>query len=253
MSINASITVLVAALLGWAIAGGINHLADGFIGRRACGHCSWAFQPSWPAALAYLRHAGRCPQCGTRLSVRPILIEVVTAILFVAVAARLGLTIHGLMVMIYLSILILISIVDLATRRIPNNVILPASALALIVAVAGVSPGIVRSLLGGGLALGIFLLAYLLGGLFLRAMGGRAGGSGPALGMGDVKLALFIGLATGYPGVMTALLAGTLAGAAAALGLIVWRVVQRRYRPFASMAYGPYLALGAIVALLVGG
>ncbi|HEY66501.1 MAG TPA: prepilin peptidase, partial [Caldilineae bacterium] len=165
---------------------------------------------------------------------------------------RFDVTVRAAVVACYLTVLLLITVVDLATRRIPNVVVLPAAAAALILAALGIYPGLRRSLVGGAIALGIFLLAYALGGLFLRVIGGRAASSGPALGAGDVKLALFIGLSTGYPTIIPALFFGTLSGAIVALGWIVIRLVQRRYRPFAAMAYGPYLAAGAAIALLWG-
>ncbi len=227
--------ILIAALLGWGMAHMVNRLADGLIGTA---------RPAEPAVLAYRRR-------GARPGLRPLLVELSMPLLFAGTAFRFGVTARTAVVASYLSVLLLISVVDGTTRRIPNTVVLPASAAALLLAAAGLPPGLWRSLGGGALAFGVFLLAYLLGGLFLRAVGPRAVGSGPALGFGDVKLALFIGLATGYPDVMLALLVGTLAGASAALGRIVWTLIQqRRYQPFAAMAYGPYLALGAAVALL---
>ncbi len=180
------------------------------------------------------------------------MVELAIPLLFMLAVVRWGMTARAVVVACYLTVLLLVTVIDLATRRIPNVVVLPASAAALLLAAIGVPPGFWRSVSGGAMAFGVFFLAYLLGALFLRVVGQRAAGSGPALGFGDVKLALFIGLATGYPGVVLALFAGALAGAAAALGLIAWRVAQRRYQPFAAMAYGPYLALGAAVALLWG-
>ncbi len=231
--------LLIAALLGWGMAGVINHLADELIGTgRSAG----------PAILACWQHRERVWP-----SLRPLLVELSMPLLFAWTAFRFGVTAQAAVITGYLSVLLLISAVDWATRRIPNVVVLPASAAAVLLAAAGVPPGLWRSLSGGALAFGVFFLAYLLGGLFLRAVGPRAAGSGPALGFGDVKLALFIGLATGYPNVMLALFAGTLAGAVAALGRITWTLIrQGRYQPFAAMAYGPYLALGAAIALLWG-
>lgn len=229
--------LLAAALLGWGAAYGVNHLADELIGIA---------RPARPAILA-------CWRRDIRPDLRSLLVELSMPLLFAWTASRFGVTARAAVIAGYLSVLLLISAVDWATRRIPNVVVLPASAAAVLLAAGGVPPGLWRSLSGGGLAFGVFFLAYLLGSLFLRAVGPRAAGSGPALGFGDVKLALFIGLATGYPDVMVALLVGTLAGAIVALGRIAWYLIrQRRYQPFTAMAYGPYLALGAAVALLRG-
>ncbi len=251
MSISPSSTLVFLALpFGWVIAGVINRLADHFIGRRVCGHCGWAFSPGWPAILVYLRRRGRCPDCGAPLALRPVLVELATPLLFLFATKSYGINAHAIAVAGYLAVLLLVSVIDLATRRIPNAIILPASGVALLLAILGVEPGFQRSLRGGLVGLGVFLIAYALGGLFLRIMKKRPSATGPALGAGDVKLALFIGLTTGYPGVIIALFIGAMVGAAAALIVILWRLVQRRYQPLIAMAYGPYLAAGAAIALL---
>jgi leader peptidase (prepilin peptidase) / N-methyltransferase len=69
------------------------------------------------------------------------------------------------------------------------------------------------------------------------------------MGMGDVKLAGVIGLMTGYPVVVTALVAGIVLGGVAAAVLLIARRVGRK----TPIAYAPYLALGALgVMVLVG-
>ena len=68
------------------------------------------------------------------------------------------------------------------------------------------------------------------------------------MGMGDVKLAGLIGLMTGLDGVILAMTVGILAGGLAALALLA----SRRFDRKATMAYAPYLALGAWVALYFG-
>jgi leader peptidase (prepilin peptidase)/N-methyltransferase len=242
--------MLIFALLGWGSAGIINRLADEWIGPRVCGSCGWRLRPVWPVIIAYLRYRGRCPACGKGLPLRPLIIELVTPVLFVLTAARFGLSVRAGVTALYLAILLLISAIDLVTRRIPNIIVLPASGLALLLAFLGAHPGRGSSIVGGIVGFSFFALIFLVGTIFLRIVGRRSKGNGPALGMGDVRLALFIGLATGYPDVNLALVVGTLAGGVGALAIILRQVVRRTYHPLAAMAYGPYLAIGAAVALL---
>lgn len=243
----------LAGLGGWLIGGVVNVLAERLIGPAACARCGWVWRPGWPTLPAYLQLRGRCTSCGQRLPWRPLLSELALASLWALTAVRWGLTIQGATAALYLAILVLISVIDLATRRIPNVVVLPAAALALLLAAAGVGPRWTAALIGGAVGAGFFGVVYLLGVAFLHRLGNRAVGRGPALGLGDVRLALFIGLAVGYPAIVTALLGGTLAGAAGAIVVIVRQIVERRYQPLAAMAYGPYLALGAAIALLTRG
>ncbi len=95
-------------------------------------------------------------------------------------------------------------------------------------------PSLGSAAAGAALGFGVFLLAALA----------RPGG----MGMGDVKLAGVIGLITGLGGAALALTVGILAGGVAAAALLVGRRAGRR----ATMAYAPYLALGAWIALYFG-
>lgn len=125
-------------------------------------------------------------------------------------------------------VLVYVSITDLRSRRIPNAVMFPALLVALIVAVLRPERG--SFLLGGLLAGGLFLLPVLVYGLE------RAGG-------GDVKLALFLGLILGWPGIIPALLLACLSALAVAGGAILLGRLSLR----SVIAFGPFLALGGLV------
>ena len=70
--------------------------------------------------------------------------------------------------------------------------------------------------------------------------------SGGGLGGGDVKMAALTGAVVGYPGVLSAGLVTAIAGGVPAAVLLVTRRADRATR----MPYGPYIALGSVVALL---
>jgi len=128
----------------------------------------------------------------------------------------------------YAGALLVCAGVDLVNHRIPNVVVVPALALALALLVSPWwGPGLPSALAGGLLAGGFFLVGYLL----------------RWNGMGDVKLALFVGLVLGFPGLVYPLGAGLLAG-----GVVAWTriLVGRRKK---SMPYGPYIALGGLLGL----
>jgi leader peptidase (prepilin peptidase)/N-methyltransferase len=129
-------------------------------------------------------------------------------------------------------LLVLIAAVDAKHRLVPNAVIYPAAAAALVVSVTPQGRGIGSALLGGLFGFAPFLLAAAL----------RPGG----LGGGDVKLAAFIGLTFGFPHVLWALILGVLAGGAAAAYLMLARGRGRAH----TIPYAPFLCLGAVAALL---
>jgi len=132
-------------------------------------------------------------------------------------------------------VLVLVQVIffDLEHRLILNRVIFPSMALALVVSLfnqpwwAGIATG-----LGAG---ALFLFLSIAGQALLRA---------EVLGFGDVKLAAFMGLLLGWPGIVDAVFIGVAVGAVAAIGVAIW---QRSLK--ATFAYGPYLAIGALVLL----
>ncbi len=96
----------------------------------------------------------------------------------------------------FTAVLVLVTVTDLEHRLIPNRAILPAIAIAALVSPLWFGPGWYLALVGGAIGYGFFWLAVQLGDRFI----GRG-----AMGFGDVKLAAFVGLITGFPGIITAL------------------------------------------------
>jgi len=127
--------------------------------------------------------------------------------------------------------LVAIAAIDLATRRIPNVLTLAVAAGAVALRLAFERGEVVEVVVAGAVCFVAFLL------LAIVARGG--------FGMGDVKLAGVLGLLLGRE-VVPALLIGTVCGAVAAL-LAARRAGSRK----ATLAYGPYLCLGAAVVILV--
>ena len=68
------------------------------------------------------------------------------------------------------------------------------------------------------------------------------------MGGGDIKLSGVIGLLVGFPGALIALWLAVVTGGVAAIGLIAMRKLGRKD----TMPFGPFLAAGAIAALLAG-
>ena len=121
---------------------------------------------------------------------------------------------------------------DLERRIIPNRIVLPATAAALVVQTAR-EPGpewLLAAIGAGGFFL-VLALVYPAG-----------------LGMGDVKLALFMGCGLGLA-VVVGLFAGFLAAAVPAIVLLArhGRAARKQAIPL-----GPFLALGAAIALFAG-
>ena len=166
--------------------------------------------------------------------VRGVVVAVVGAGVAAAVLLHYGATSRGAVAASLAALLVVLSAIDLERRVLPNAIVLPAIAVALPLQ-ALLSPG--RLLEWTLAAFGAALV------LLLPLLAGRAG-----VGMGDVKLAFLLGLVLGQ-GVLLAIVVASLAVLPAALALLA------RHGPPAmrmGVPFGPFLSLGAVVALLLG-
>ena len=185
--------------------------------------------------LSWLLLRGRCRSCAARISPRYPLVELVTALLFVAVVLVKGADRHVWLGLAFVALLVPVALIDLEHRIIPNRLLLPGAMVGVALLVAFDSDRLAEHLIAAAAA-GGFLLAAALA--YPRGMG-----------MGDVKLAAVMGLYLGssvVPAMLTALIAGTLVGAA-----VIARKGAREGRKTA-VPFGPFLALGGVVGLLAG-
>lgn len=141
---------------------------------------------------------------------------------------------HHWVLWLLFALFLLILVVDLEHRRVLNVVVYPMACVGLLLAFVRPEISLASAVIGALLGFASFFLLFLL----------RPGG----LGAGDVKLAGLIGLLVGVPGVVVALITAIGLGGLGAAFLLVFRRVGLR----GTMAYAPYLSLGAMVALLYG-
>jgi leader peptidase (prepilin peptidase) / N-methyltransferase len=170
----------------------------------------------------------------TRIFASPLFLAGVCAALFASAALRLDAAPRLAPGLLLCAVLVGVTAIDLRYRIIPNRVVLPAAAVGYAVSVA-FAPDRWLELLIAALAAGLLL--------FVAAMASPAG-----LGMGDVKLALMLGAFLGR-GVAVAIMGGLLAAALPSLAILL---MHGRGGRRMTLALGPYLALGGVVALLFG-
>jgi leader peptidase (prepilin peptidase)/N-methyltransferase len=208
----------------------------------ACPACDASIKPrdNIPV-VSFVSLRGRCRSCGAAISLRYPLVEAATAALGVGAVLRFGASDAAAFVGLGGAVLIAIAMIDLEHRRVPNVIVLPATAAAavwvLVIAAITGHWRLAASALGSGAAgfVLLFVIALVSGGM----------------GMGDVKLAAFIGVFTGRFGWEVAVLglfAGFLLGGVVAGGLLV---AGRRGRKDA-LPFAPALAAGAIIAVFWG-
>lgn len=210
----------------------------------------------------------RCRHCSVPITGAYPVVEVLTALLFVAAFARFGAEWVVIPPLVMVTSLMALSVIDLYVYRLPDVVMGPAVLASLLsivmVSIAVDRPGAIpRALMGGLLYFAILLIAHLI--------------SPRGMGFGDVKLAFLLGLHLGWVGgtfyigwgpvlrlVMYALLLGSVIGVVVG-GLIAllrrtlgWRILpdpqtdgdQPRRLLAQSFPFGPALAVGTTVAVL---
>jgi leader peptidase (prepilin peptidase)/N-methyltransferase len=232
--------VLLYAVFGLLVGGLLNVLADVLPSKERfrapyCARCGAQKEPlAWLASTGYLLRKERCPRCGEPVPQRHLLVELTTAIAFALVYLGYGTSGYTLLLGVYLALLILVTVVDLEHRLVLNRVILPAILLALVA--VPFTPGLnwKQAVVGGLVGFAIFYLIAII----------YPGG----MGAGDVKLAAFIGLITGFPEVFVAIVVTIFAGGLISLLLVLTRVRSMRdYIP-----YGPFLVIGGVFTLFWG-
>src|SRR5438034_9405816 len=182
--------------------------------------------------VSYLILRGRCRSCGASIPLKYPLVELASALLIAACPLAFGLSGQAAVAALFCGTLVAISVTDLERRLIPNRIVVPAAAVVL-VAQTALDPSPEWAI--GGFGAALFLL--------LAALAYPAG-----MGMGDVKLALLLGAALGRTVPVALMLAMVAALVPSVVLLARHGSAARKMR----IPFGPFLALGGVVALFAG-
>lgn len=223
--------------------------------------------PDMVPILSYLILRGRCRTCGARIPARILIVEIMTPLLFLLLLWLYGPTLQTLLYTFYCCVLLAIMVIDLDHMIIPNAISLPATGVALAVVPLNawgaqplfvyygflwlwrtshgkprLSPSLLSAygqILGGVVALAIFAILWFAVLKLARV---------EAMGFGDVKLAAFCGLITGYPAVLL-VIAGSfiLGGMTATVLLLTGRAGRKTPIPFA-----PFMVVATFFVLIFG-
>ncbi len=195
--------------------------------------------------ISWVLLKGRCRSCHAPISVLYLVVEVVTGILFGAMAWVWGFDALLPALLVLTWSLVVATAIDLEHRIIPNRLTLrlPFVLLVLLVvaaAVDGAWDALVRGVIAG-IAVPAAMLALSEA---FRLLRGQVG-----IGMGDIKLAISLGLVVGYLGGLE-LVAFAYATIISAVLIAVVLLVMGRVQLASRIPFGPYLAAGTMVVLL---
>ena len=203
-----------------------------------CPHC--AHKIRWYENIPLISWIGlraRCSDCKASISWRYPLVELITALLSALVIYHFGVTIVGLSALILVWTLIALTGIDFDTQLLPDRLTFPLAGLGLAVNSQSwfVSPTqAIWGLLLGFLSLWIVVKVFYL----LTKKHG--------MGQGDFKLLAVLGAWLGPMMLPLIILLSSLLGSV--VGIVLVRI-QGESKPF---AFGPYIAVAGIIALLYG-
>ncbi|MDX6702491.1 MAG: leader peptidase (prepilin peptidase) / N-methyltransferase [Baekduia sp.] len=205
--------------------------------RSRCPGCATQLKPyDNVPVVSWLVLRGRCRGCGERISARYPVVEAITAALYVAVvAAKWGDVLQTTLGLVLVTFLVPIAVIDFDLKVIPNKLTGPAAVLAVALGAVLEPSYLPEQLIAGAGALVFFMLPALI--------------HKKGMGMGDVKLAAVLGLYLGRnvaPAIMIGLVLGVIVGAA----VVAVKGVSEGRRT--KVPFGPFLAMGALVAFFAG-
>ncbi len=190
--------------------------------------------------LSYLILRGRCRKCKSRYSPRYLLVEVLMATLFWALYQKNGLQWTLIEYLVFTFGLVTVTFIDFDHMILPDKFTLSGIVLGLVGAAVNPERSFLDAfwgvLFGGGF---LYAIAYLYA--VLRKQEGMGGG--------DIKLLGWIGALLGWQAIPFVIIVSSLVGSA--VGVIL--AMRNRSGMQTAIPFGPYLAMSALIYILLGG
>ena len=205
-----------------------------------CPHCKAAIKP-WQniPVVSYLLLGGKCGNCGTSISVRYPVIELVTGLMTLALGFYFEASAALLGVMLLTWALIALTMIDVDQQLLPDDITLPLMWLGLLFNVGNTYVSLQDAVIG---AMAGYLILWSIYWLF-KLFTGKEG-----MGYGDFKLLAALGSWLGWQALPVIILLSSLVGAICGIALMV---IKRRGKEI-PIPFGPYLAMAGWIALLWG-
>lgn len=204
--------------------------------RSFCPHCRTALR--WYELIpvfSYIFLKGRCRTCKEKINIRYPIIESLNMLLWILAYIAFGLSFYTILVIILFSILLVLSMIDIDIKEIPNGIILAILIIGVISFFVNDGPEVIwwHKLLG----LVAMSVPFLIIGIITGGIGG-----------GDIKLLFAAGLFMGWKLIILGGLLGVIIGGILAVILMITKKAKKK----TEMPLGPSLALGFAIAILYG-
>lgn len=203
-------------------------------GFSYCPNCKTRIQPyDLIPVISYLFLKGSCRHCKTHISIQYPLVELLTSLLFVLVFYQFGLTPLAGLTAVLVSVLVIITFIDLKHQIIPDE-------LVIIIFICGIISIFLSDLSPWDHIIGFFAVSVLLLIIAFLSKGGMGGG--------DIKLMAAAGLFLGWKLILLALMIASVVGSIVSIFLLVLKKVDRK----SMVPFGPFLSIGILIAALYG-
>lgn len=189
--------------------------------------------------LSYLFLRGKCRRCGAPISLQYPLVELINALLSLALFLRYGPGFVFAVLLVFCSALVVVTFIDLEHQIIPDSITLPGIVVGFLVSFFIPSHGWLNSLLGilaGG------------GSLLLVAYGYQLIAKRDGMGGGDIKLLAMMGAFFGWKAILFIVFAASLLGSVIGISIML----AKKKDSTLAIPFGPYLASGAILYIFYG-
>lgn len=214
-----------------------------------CTNCGTRLRPlDLVPVFSYLFLRGRCRYCGTKVSARYPIVELVTAVSFLLLFNRFSISVEFFASAFLTSILICVIYIDWEYKIIPNGIVLISLIGGAVLFFYNIfnpvefygDRNIFNPLIGMIVGSGTLLLVAVFGAIAFK--------TSDAMGMGDIKLLAPIGLFLGWRLTVVSLFISIILAGLASIFLLVINKINRR----STLAFGPFIAVGSFIALVYG-
>lgn len=203
-------------------------------GFSFCPNCKKRIQPyDLIPVISYLFLKGTCRNCKASISAQYPLVEFLTGLLFILVFQQFGLTPFAGLVAFLVSLLIVITFIDLKLQIIPDG-------LVILIFIAGIGATFLSGLSPWAHIIGFFAVSVLLLLIAFLSNGGMGGG--------DIKLMAAAGLFLGWQLILLSLMIASIVGAVISIGLLLLKKADRK----SMVPFGPFLSIGILISILYG-
>lgn len=209
-----------------------------------CPNCNTRLKPmDLVPLLSYLLSGRKCRYCKEEISIRYAIVELLTGLLFLLVYNKYLLNMETIYYLVLISLLIIITFIDMDHYIIPDGLVILGSIFAiifnLVFKVITIKESLIGAIICGG---GVLTIVYLIELIIKKEV----------MGGGDIKLFAMIGLFLGVKNSLLVALISVYVGAIFGIISIIYNKMKKQ--KFNSMIpYGPFISIGTLIVMLYGG